>query len=365
MFRSCRGVFVKSSQGLFPILAFVVTLGVATDALACKAPGTHYCATTRTIKTWPGSVITGATQLGDYKAELKDAGGGFFNAEWKAFDLESSPPYVEFSPCEYDGKPALCSAAVVCNHFAAGTECINGKRTSKMMCPTTGPGFPGCHGTMIVRFPDGPDQTFTFDVDPNISTNGECNQQFPRIAGVLDRQEIGRIVQSCTGPDWSDQHPVLSAVVRNDRDDENPARTYMETSQAWFAESLCFANPDNGFPTGACTNDGGAWLTVGNNDPAVSPPTIIPELCAASAKDLTCGDQVVNGETVAGPAPKECKLDNNNNCTCRCARCNKAGTLVNLQGGTTGAMVLADPKGVSGVDKRPWAAICAVTVTGN
>jgi hypothetical protein len=361
MFRSCKSV----GQGLFSVLAFVVTLGVATDVLACvKITGgkLHYCSATRTTGTWTGSSITAATQLGDYQAELKEEAPGFFKAEWSSG--------ANSFPCKHDGKDAVCTAAVVCNHIAVGT-CDNGERLSRAMCPTTeANGFPGCHGKIIVtltgggKFDDGTTgpKTFSFDVDPNID-KGQCNQQFPRIAGLLDRGEIVRIKQSCSG-DWSILDRVLSAALRNDLNDDDPSATYLETSGAWFGGAHCDADPNNGFPTGACSNDGGAWLTVSNPDPEESPPLINAESCAAAIKDLTCGDQLIKGVVVPGPAPKEFKLDSNGQCQFRCARCNPNGTLVNLQGGSNGTFVLADPKGVMGIANRPWAAICPVTVTG-
>jgi hypothetical protein len=352
--------------GFFSVLGFAAVFTVATDALACvKITGgkLHYCSTTRTYGTWTGSLITGATQFGDTEGELKETTPGFFDAQWATAEGQSFA-------CTHDNKPAFCAATVVCKNFAVGT-CSNGRRTSKMMCPTTTGN--GCTGAITVKLTGGAifedinsdTKTFTFAVDPNISTTGDCNQQFPRINNVLDRQEIGRIVQSCTGP-WSDQDTVLSAAVRDDRNDLDPSATYIETTDPWVATASCDALPKDGFPTGACTNDGGAWITVGNPDPEESEPLIDPVLCAASAKDLTCGDQVVDADTVLpGPAPKECKQDSAGNCTCRCARCNKAGTLVNLGGGTNATFVLADPKGVSGIKGKSWAAICAVTVKGN
>jgi hypothetical protein len=356
-----RLLCVKSRVGLLSILALVVTLGVATDALACKFTGlNHYCATTKKFGLFAGSVIATVAQPGDYELEIIAADPGFFNANWHTADGQKLD-------CTYDGQPAFCTAAVSCFHFAIGQSCSKGKRSSKMECPTTpANGSPGCSGSITVElkngvFPGGSNtKTVTFAVDPTIDK--QCNQEFPRIPGVLSQGVIGEIVQSCTQDPWSAEHIVLSSVVRDDLNNDFPSETYMERSDGgWLTTTGCDANPDNGFPTGACTNDGGAWITVLNDE--FSDPVVIPKLCAASAKQLTCGTQVVDGDVLSGPPPKECKVDSKGNCTCRCARCNPEGTLVNLSGGTFGTFVLADEKGVSGT--RPWAAVCRVTVTGN
>jgi hypothetical protein len=234
-----------------------------------------------------------------------------------------------------------------------------------MACPTAS-GSPGCSGSIAVTLINGEFEpgivSKTFDIKTNDVAANECNRQFPRINGGLDQKVIGEIVQSCTTPGWmGDLEPVLSSSVRSDLNDENPSATYAESSiGGWAPTVLCDANPANGYPSGACSNDGGTWIKVLNN-PDNPSPIINPALCAAAAKDLTCGDQVVEGKVVPGAAPTTCELQGGD-CRCRCARCNANGTLVNLGGGSAGSFVLADPKGVMGT--RPWAAACAVTVTG-
>lgn len=362
-----KSVFVKSGQGLLSILAFVVTLGVATDALACKftTGAAHYCSTTRTIGTWAGSFIVGATQFGDYKTELQTTALGLFDAEWFTPDGQSfACTYTDDAGNDF---PAFCAARGKCVDVVVGTSCKGGKRTNRATCPTTN-GSPGCSGVITVKLTGGatfPDDTDTKDFPFQVANvpASDCNKQFPRINKVIDQGVIAEIITACTTTaPFSDQDLVLSSIWRGDLNDENPSATYIEQSDGpWIPAVLCSPNPATGYPTGACQHDGGAWLTVFNNpdDPA---PIVNAELCAASAKDLTCGDQVVDGKVVPGPAPSKCELQDGQ-CRCRCARCDRDGTLVNLGGGTAGSFVLADPKGVSGT--RPWAAVCAVTVTGN
>ena len=352
--------FLRLAVRVLVVLGFVGAFAVVTDALACKSIGgaAHYCSLTRTVGTWSGSIIGGVLQLGDTQAQLEPAAPGFFNAEWET-------PEGQHFACTHDGKAAICAATVKCVNFAIG-NCSKGRRTSRMECPTAG-GSPGCTGKIAVTLINGEFEpgvvSKTFDIKTNDVPKTECSQQFPRINGGLDQKVIGEIVQSCTtqGGDVT-LEPVLSSSVRSDLNDENPSATYAESSiGGWAPTVLCDPQPADGYPTGACSHDGGAWLKVLNN-PENPSPILNPAACAAAAKDFTCGDQLVDGVVVPGPAPTTCELQGGD-CRCRCARCNSNGTLVNLGGGGTGTFVLADPKGVMGT--RPWAAACAVTVTGN
>ena len=176
---------------------------------------------------------------------------------------------------------------------------------------------------------------------------------------MLGEGVIGEIVQSCTaGQNWNASDPVLSEIVRDDVERRQP-NFFSNTSWVDALRGTC--NASNGFPTRACSNDGGTWLTV-VNDPLN--PVVDPAKCAVSLDQLACGQQIVDGKLTPGPAPRECRVDSQGQCECRCARCTPNGTLVNL--GDPNLFVLADVKGTTAFGSpRPWAAACEVTVTGN
>ena len=329
--------------GLFSIFVFALTLVVATDALAQR---------TRTGgSTYGGSTIDSAIRFFDDNAQITSP-----SITGVGFDITSATAPGQTVACTFDdgvNPPvnAQCETSVTCKRFEVGTcSAQTGTRTSRMMCPTTTGA--GCTGSVTVTIPGTTPFTRHFAVDPNIATNGACNSEFPSIPGVLGRRVIGEIVQTCNSPTWSASDAVLSEVVR---DDVEPGQTTFFSSTSWVdaLEGTCNAN--NGFPTGACSNDGGTWFTVTAN------PIVNPATCAASAAALTCGQQVVDGVVQPGPAPRECRQDANGQCQCRCARCTPQGTLVNL--GERNLFVLADAKAAAG--SRPWAAACEVTVTGN
>ena len=347
----------------------VGAIAVVPDAFACKFIGgaSHYCSLTRTVGTWSGSFITGTTLLGDTQAQLEAAGPGFFNAEWETPGFGT--PESQHFPCKHDGRDAICAATVKCVNFAIGT-CSKGRRISRMECPTAN-ASPGCTGQITVTLINGEFApgvvSKTFEIKTNDVPKNQCNQQFPRINGGLNHGVIGEIVQSCTTQGDVTLEPVLSSSVRSDLNDDNPSETYAESTitvngfGGWAPTVNCDPQPADGYPSGACSHDGGAWLKVLEN-PLNPSPILNPALCAAAAKDLSCGEQIVDEQVVPGPAPISCELQGGD-CRCRCARCNSNGTLVNLGAGGTGTFVLSDLKGVMGT--RPWAAACAVTVTGN
>ena len=330
----------------FSAFAFALTLVVAADALAQLRTRTGG-------STYPGSTIDTAIRFFDENVQITSpstTGAGFF-------DISAVTPAGQTVACIYDdgiNPPvnAQCSTSVTCQRFQPG-PCSAGERRSKMMCPTTTGS--GCTGTVTVIRPNNSVSTHSFAVDPTISSNGQCKNNFPNIPGVLGEGVIGEIVQSCTTSTWNASEPVLSEVVRGDVERD---QTTFFSNTSWVDALGATCNASNGFPTGACSNDGGTWLTVSANS------IVNPAACAASAALLTCGQQVVNGETQAGPAPTQCRVDSQGQCECRCSRCNANGTLVNL--GNPNIFVLADAKGTTAFGSpKPWAAACPVTVTGN
>ena len=334
---------------LFSAFAFALTVVVATDALAQLRTRTGG-------STYPGSSIGAAIKFWDETAQITPTGDGFFN-------ILAATAGEQTVACTYDdgvNPPvnAQCKTSVQCNRFQIGTcsaQTGTGTRTSSMMCPTTTGA--GCIGTILVIFPDGSSTERSFAVDDTIATAGQCKNEFPSIPGVLGQGEIGKIVQSCTaGQGWNASDPVLSEIVR---DDVERRQTTFFSNTSWVDKVNGTCNANNGFPTGACSNDGGTWFTV-------SPNSIVnPTACAANPPNtLRCGQQVVNGVVQPGPAPTQCRLDSQGQCECRCPRCTPAGTLVNL--GNPNLFVLADATGTTALSSpTPWAAACEVTVTGN
>jgi len=342
----------KSRTGLFSVLAFTaLAFTVATDLQAQTRTRTGGASGT-------GSTWSMTIQISDETTAIVNINDGFFDAN------ASTAPGQTVS-CTYNDQPALCTypaqatePGIACKRFEVGTCSAKGKRpgtrTSLMKCPADGQVGAGCTGVVNVTDLNGlPLGNGSFSIGnglADINTSQECAAEFPKTAD-LARSVMGKITQPCTATaPWDPLDPILVQVVRTDRNVDGVVNYASSTN--WLDESDASCNPNNGFPTNACTNDGGTWITV-----LAAEDVISAAACVAAAADLKCG-QRTDGE--AGPAPRECKLDNLGQCTCRCDRCDSAGTLVNLGGGSAGKFVLSNL--TSG---QLWAAACEVTVTGN
>jgi hypothetical protein len=273
--------------------------------------------------------------------------------------------------CSYDDgvildQNAQCSVSFECYRFKIG-DCVQqgnkpGTRTSVMSCPTnTGAGCK--NGTLTVYLSNGTQlPTTTFEVDDSIATNQQCFSEFPA-SPELGKGVIGKLVQTgcLKGAQWSADEPVSQHIVRNDLSNE-PDKATFQSSTTWLAFNSLLCAQNSGFPTGACSNDGGVWVTFPNPNPQGG-----LQACIDAKSQLTCGQQVVpvgnppELTTLYGPEPSVCKTDNEGQCSCRCARCNELGTLVNLgdpNSSPNALFVLANPS-------AKWSAFCEVTVTGN
>jgi hypothetical protein len=218
-----------------------------------------------------------------------------------------------------------------------------------MTCPTldpiTGSNLAGCTGTITVLDSNGnplPGFTDPIPIGSNLeqlNTNASCGEEFPTDSG-LKKFVMGALVQECTSDSDVKTDLVDQQKVRSTND-------YFSTTQSFnLLSATC--NPTNGFPSGACTNDGGAWITF--------PAAANGDQC--SAANFSCGQVVDDGadEPSPGPPPSTCRIGSSGQCECRCARCTPDGTLVNLSTGEQGLFVLASSEN---------AYACSVTVTGN
>lgn len=348
--------------GLFSLLLSAVSFLVATEALA----GCVFNPVTRRYDcTATGGSINGGSTIisfiinGDMNVGIAptENAPGFLDTQMLTTDGQRID-------CTYDDgvtvENAKCETSFTCRRFKIG-DCVQqgnkpGTRTSVMSCPTTTGA--GCTGDITVYFSDPNKAPVTkhFEVDHNLATNQQCFSEFPT-SSDLGKGVIGKLVQTgCVrGAEWNVNEPVSQHVVRNDLE---PNATTFQSNTKWLGASQLLCAQNSGYPTGACSNEGGVWVTVPNPNPQGS-----AQACIDAQSQLTCGQQVVvvDGQKTIldGPAPSECKMDNEGQCTCRCARCNERGTLVNL-GETTGLFVLANPSATPA-----WAAFCEVTVTGN
>jgi len=337
----------RSLAKLFLLLAVtIVTSAVATKAQAQWGSGFSF---------WPGSNITAVIKLGDYGSKVDDlvtssiCGDGFV-------DTQASTLQGQTTDCTVDGKPALCTfKSLTCSCFQVGT-CKGGTRTDTMTCPTpgtNGPNSAGCTG--IISVTDLNLNPIHSDIQiggltlANLDTNSECGAAFPNDSGSgLKKFVMGTLTQECTSGSSAIDDFVLQEKVRSTTDTNPPTpptASFFSTTQ-WFDHVDATCNPNNGFPTGACTNDGGAWITF---------PLATGDTCQAS--NFTCGQRDGPNGPISGPAPSQCRTDSSGNCQCRCSRCTSAGTLVNLGTPGQGLFVLA-----SDADN---AYACPVTVTGN
>lgn len=341
-----------SSSPCFTRLFAVLPVAIMASAIATEAQaqwGTGF-------SFWPGSEIKAVIKLGDYGPNIDDlvtssvCGDGFVDTQARTLEGQTTD-------CTVDGKPALCTFnSLTCSCFKVGT-CKGGTRTDTMTCPTnnptTGLNEAGCTGTISVTDLNGTPIHSEIQIGgstlANLNTNSACGAVFPNDSGSgLKKFVMGTLTQECAANSDPTTDFVLEAKVRSTTvtTPATPTASFFSTTQ-WFDNFDATCNPNNGFPTGACTNDGGAWITF---------PLATGDTCQAS--NFTCGQRDGPNGPISGPQPSTCTVDKSTGqCQCRCSRCTPEGTLVNLGTPGQGLFVLA-----SDADN---AYACPVTVTGN
>jgi hypothetical protein len=301
---------------------------------------------------WFGSDFTAVIKLGDYNTNIVNSqacGTGYVDTVANSNTQQGQTTDCTLIDNNGVETPAQCQFTnLQCSCFKVGT-CQGGTRTSTMTCPTLDPttklNEAGCTGTISVFGLNGQPihQDVLVGTSPplaQLTTNGKCGQEFPNDTG-LPKYVMGTLKQVCTT-----SSNVLTDLVMEEK--VRSTNGYVSTTE-WFniaSQGQVTCNPNNGFPTGACTNDGGAWMTF---------PLAAGDQCKAS--NFTCG-QVDTGTDgpISGPHPSTCTIDKSTgNCQCRCDRCTTAGTLVNLGAPGQGLFVLAS-------EDNAYA--CPVTVTG-
>jgi len=366
-------IYSRSTTGLCSVLAFAcLAFAVVTDAQAQTRTRTGGGGAT-------GSELQMTIQIADEVVSIKcpgnppddncPAGATFFNATASTAGGQAVSCQWRNSPTD-PWTPALCTYSdLVCNNFAVGDCSAKGKRsgtrTSTMTCPTpdaSGANVAGCTGTINVTSLNGTSlETLQVGSDlAGIDNKQLCGSAFPTSlvcdnkgnCTQLKKFVIGTITQTCEGgAAWSPNDSIVDQTVRGPVPVGGTVASY-QSKTSWLDETNVQCNPNNGFPTGACTNDGGTWLTI--------PTSLVPGTsdaeCAAAVATLSCG-QLADGSP--GPAPTTSKFDGTQ-CQYRCDRCGPTGTLVNVGEGGFGKYVLSDPTGTP-----PFAAACDVTVTGN
>ena len=309
--------------GLISIFTFVVTLAIASDALAAcpPLPGSPCSYFRSPTGTGTGSVVTWTGQLADDIAVIVDSvpNDGLFdtqvaNAPQQSFNCQYAPD--DNTPL----KDALCQWAqpLNCVGFEVGNQCRNGERESLIQCTRAGAGCTGLiHVTCLDPTVCGPNTPVPVAKDPLIGTSTpSCNQAFP--AGALPRGVMGKLVQACSrGIAWTPNDRVISQTVRND-DDTNAPGGFFETSQ-WQEAAPAECNPSDGLPGGSCTQEG-----------VISIRFPVDDLQTCTAANLRCG-QKANGELGDESPSGGCTLEAGV-CTCQgCPRCGSDGqTLVNV-----------------------------------
>jgi hypothetical protein len=328
---SCRRSFAK----FFSLLAIaMVASAVATEAQAQWGSGGA---------SWFGSDFAAVIKIGEYSTIVSAAtsvcGPDFI-------DTSASTDQGQATDCTLIENgvetPRLCQFSnLVCRCFKKPTSCTGATGTSTMTCPTLDPmtnlNEAGCTGTITVldlngipvpSLPGHPNPINIGTIPPlsGLTNNGQCQQQFPDdtcppnspncTATGLPKNVMGTLTQECSTGDITNQ------IVRS-------TNGFELTTQVFDAnQATC--NPNDGFPTNACTNDSGVWITFA---PAVG------DQCAAS--NFSCGELVGESEPVDGPQPSKCELNKKTKlCECRCARCTPQGALVNVGLNQTGTFVL-------------------------
>jgi hypothetical protein len=281
------------------------------------------------------------------------------------------PGYIDFIQDTVDGSVVQCDytpdfgpnagvsqeaqcffSDVVCPCNKVGAACKNGILESVATCPTliNELNVAGCTGTLTVfdlngtalREGESPSCTGTDgcaieigDGNELLTTVGKCQKVYPKALGFA-KLVASKIIQQCTTGSVA-KNPIVDYAARSTNNYESTA----EYSNLFSAT----CNPEDGFPSNACFNDGGAWIAFSTAETG--------EQC--SANNFTCG-QLPDGKF--GPPPSTCRVKSPGQCECRCDRCTPEGTLVNLGTGDQGLFVLAS----TGSDN---AFACSVRVTGN
>jgi hypothetical protein len=311
----------RSFAKLFSLLAVaIVVSATATKAQAQWGSGGAF---------WFGSDFTAVIKLGEYSVNVLPSpsvcGIGFI-------DTVASTDPGQATDCTLIENgvetPAQCLfSELKCSCFKLPTtSCTGGTATSTMTCPTLDPttklNEAGCTGTISVF--DAQGNTLHADVvvgsNPDITrlvSNGQCKQQFPDDTNGttgLGENVMGTLTQNCSG-DITDQ------TVRS-------TNGFKLTTEV-FEQNTATCNPASGFPTNACTNDSGAWITF----------AVAASECKAA--NFSCGEFTGESGPVDGPPPSKCTFDKKSGqCQCRCDRCTPQGALVNVGLDQAGTFVL-------------------------
>jgi hypothetical protein len=327
----------RSFGRLFSVLAVaIVAFAVATKAQADCNPFWEDCSG-EGGSSWFGSDFSAVIKLGDYNIDIVSpssvCGPGFIDTVGN-----SNTPQGQTTECTLieNGVETLAQCQfsnLVCSCFkvpsgplaSPPTSCTGATITSTMTCPTNDPitklNEAGCTGTITVLDLNGnplPSHPNPINVGTGLSdlTNpGVCGQQFPApTSGTgLPKNIMGTLTQECT---------TLSAqqqIVRS-------TNGFEQTTQWFNPLQTATCNPENGFPTNACSNDSGVNMTfaLANGDK-----------CVASNFS---GGQFPDGSF--GPHPSKCTFDKKSGlCQCRFDRCTPQGSLVNPGIGDQGLFV--------------------------
>jgi hypothetical protein len=329
---------------------------------AYKSTGSSCTGTVGGVGTYPtGSHVELFYQSGDLEEDLVGNVNGIAypisDPPSEASESVCGPGFVDIQATLAAGQAISCKYTNVsgqtqpancflenwkCSCFEVGACDAKGQRKSSMNCPTPSADLTvlnaaGCTGTLTVEALNGTPLAGPVQIGAGqelLDTNGECGAEFPN-KKPFKTFEMGNFVQTC-----DPTSNVFSDLIQTQNVRTNDGG-FSTTDSNVLTSATCTNN--NGFPTGACKNDGGTFITFAAAESG--------EQCVAA--NFSCG-QLADG--TPGPAPKECKEDSGGNCTCRCARCDAKGTLVNLG---------ADGESLFVISSSDNAYACPVTVTGN
>jgi hypothetical protein len=334
-----------SSRRLFAKFFSLLAIAIAASAVATESQAQWGSGGA----SWFGSDFTAVIKLGEYSVNVLTSpsvcGTGFI-------DTFASTDGGQATDCTLIENgvetPRLCQFTnLQCSCFQVPT-CTSGTRTGTMTCPTLDPtaqpkeNLAGCtgqitvldlNGNQVPSLPGHPNPINIGSIPPleDLTSPGQCKAQFPGPkpgTTGLPENVMGTLTQECSTGDITEQ------IVRSTNGFKLSTPHVLDANQA-----TC--NPANGFPTNACTNDSGAFITF----------AATANECVES--NFSCGEFTGESGPVDGPPPSKCTFDKKSGqCQCRCARCTPQGALVNVGLDQQGIFVLHSAQNAYGCQVR-------------
>lgn len=342
---------------------------------------------------WGGSITRAFMEFGDESAFLVSSQSACSSDSVKAqdfFDMRFEPRNKSNTvTCRYTPNPidfplrstlAKCKMEITCHCFRIG-NCVSGRRTNQMKCPTDAadPNVAGCTGIIYVDpIPDVTDLKILPSPDgvtgvklelkrpADLAERTDCAAAFPADSSFNGGRDpfapeslgvgvIGEIEQVCSGG-FSKTDPVVGDKLRGfaetvpltkessaklaSGDIARKVNFKLETKWAEDIAASCAPSSVDG-PSSCPASSAELWITVAGR----LPKGFDPKAAVDSPGLLKCS---------TSEAPHRCRIDGGGKLQCLCPICDPAtGEYLVNENLYTLSQVHADPK---------WSAICPVTL---